>query len=386
MKSFAFSSAEFDPVVAGLIAEELALRSRRSVDIPTLASWTAATALGASGIGLSADERSASARRLARFLGCDPQRFSAQSGTLGEWSQAAAKESGRNLLAFAFAPAGGDADGAAVRPAAEVFADAAHIANLLHGRRRLVSVVARHGLLGFSSAVAAPKLLGIPAIDARGRRPEEFQKLLEFGDAVIAAPATWRYLVGGGVRAPDNVIAASFGEATTAELAADMRKAGFGALRELYGATETGLIGWRDSPADPFTLFGHWRRDGDLLARRLATGAEWRAAPMENLEWTGERSFLLGARRDGAVRIGAVNVYPQRIAAVICAHPAVEDCRIAAARLRGGANCLTARVKLKGSHPLADNLARDIEHWGRSQLRPQERPRIYNFVEKIGDQ
>jgi acyl-coenzyme A synthetase/AMP-(fatty) acid ligase len=100
---------------------------------------------------------------------------------------------------------------------------------------------------------------------------------------------------------------------------------------------------------------------------------------MDALEWTSDISFRLGPRRDGAVQIGAVNVFPERVAAVICQHRAVEDCRVRVARHAGGVNRLIARIALKPEAAPTEQMARDIDLWCRTHLRPHERPRIYNF-------
>jgi acyl-coenzyme A synthetase/AMP-(fatty) acid ligase len=178
-------------------------------------------------------------------------------------------------------------------------------------------------------------------------------------------------------------MAVAFGEPTTPELAADLRKAGFGALREVYGSTEHGLISWRDSPSEPFLIFDHWRRDGEDLLRLTPAGGERKVRPMDVLEWADDRSFRLGPRRDGAVQIGAVNVFPDEIAATIRRHEAVADCRIRVARRRGGENRISARIRLKPDAAPTEATARAVDAWCRAHLRAQERPRIYEFADDL---
>ncbi|HXI87180.1 MAG TPA: hypothetical protein VNH64_06955, partial [Parvularculaceae bacterium] len=138
-------------------------------------------------------------------------------------------------------------------------------------------------------------------------------------------------------------------------------------------------VAWRDSSTEPFILFDHWKREGDSLVRRTPAGAARLFLPMDTLEWTGAAAFRLGGRRDGAVQIGAVNVFPDRIAAVIRQHRAVDDCRIRIMRRDGGVNRLVARILLNPEIAPTEQTARDIDAWCRRELRPEERPRIYNF-------
>jgi 4-coumarate--CoA ligase (photoactive yellow protein activation family) len=382
MNIFEISPEQASRIIVGVIADELGASFKRYTDFLTLASWSGETALDAGGIGLSGDERAQSAAAVERFFDIDAGALDEPSArTVGCWAQKALAAIGDRLLRLSFKPHGRDSGVAPTpHPAADVFRDAASAANLLHGRRRVVSMVGPQGYLGFVTTVLAPNLLRVSSVDLRSWGIDDIREALVFGDAVVATPTTWRYLIREGLRAPDNSIGVAFGEPLTPELGAEMRKSGFGALRELYGSTECGLVAWRDTLSEPFTLFDHWRRDGDDIARLTPEGART-CAPMDALDWVDERSFRIGPRRDGAVQICAVNVFPERIAAVVSGHPSVETCRILVTRQTNGLNRLEARVRLKRGQPASERVAREIDGWCRTQLRPPERPRIYRFEE-----
>ena len=179
-------------------------------------------------------------------------------------------------------------------------------------------------------------------------------------------------------------MAVAFGEPMTPQLAAQMRQAGFGAMRELYGSTETGLIGWRDAPGEDFVLFDHWKRDNGKLVRISADHKEHALQAMDFLGWSGDRTFRLSGRRDGAVQIGAVNVIPDDVAQRLGQHPLISECMVRVGRRDDGVDRLIAHIVLKkGSQP-GERIARDIDAWCRTTLRHQERPRIYHFEESLG--
>ena len=385
MKAFSIGRSDLARVVCALAADELAWRFKRHVDFLTIASWTEETALGAGGLGLDAEERTGCAARIERsFLMPEGTLDSAAAARVADWAERAGSAVARSFLGMRFTAAGRDSESEACEhPAEDIFRDAAAAANLLYGRRRMISLVAPHSYTGFVATVLTPNLQGVASVDARALSPEDLAAALAFGDVVVATPSLWRYLMREGVKAPDNAMGVCFGEEMTVELAADMRKAGFGALRELYGSTETGLVAWRDSPGEPFILFDHWRREADGLSRLSPSGAERRFAAMDELIWSGERAFRLGGRRDGAVQIGAVNVFPDRIARTIATHPLVEACRIAVSRREGGINRLIAHIKLAPEAAPSESTARAIDGWCRKELRPPERPRIYSFEESL---
>lgn len=381
MKAFSLTQTQIARVIGAAAADELSRRFNRHVDFLTTASWTADTALGRGGMALDGDEKHACAERAAVQFGLDPEFLTGRPAEkIADWARDIAQALESRLSAFSFKPAARSGNDAAhVHPADEIYQDAAAAANILYGRRRLLSFVAPHSLLGLELSILTPNLLCIDSVDARGMTPDALSKNLLFGDVLVATPTLWRYMMQEQLKAPDNTLAVSFGEPMTPDLAADMRKSGFGVLRELYGSTETGLIAWRDSPGEAFVLFDHWRRDGDDLLRISPEGAARRIEAMDSLQWTGERGFTLGGRRDGAIQIGAVNVFPDAVAATLRSHPLVKDCRIAVGRRGDGAARLIAHIVLSDKAQPNERTARDIDVWCRIKLRQQERPQIYNF-------
>jgi 4-coumarate--CoA ligase (photoactive yellow protein activation family) len=378
MRAFSFAPDQASVVVAALIADELAVRFGRHIDSMTCAAWSGFTRFDEDSLTLNVLERAACAGRVLRFFGMDALAADDLSGdAIGDWAQAAATALQRRQIRFRFTAAGDDAR-EFTHNADNLYGDAAAAANLLKGRRRTIALVAPHGLVGFLLTVLAPNLLRIPSFNARALDPDALAEKLSYGDAVVATPTQWRYLMREGLKAPDNTIGVFFGEPMSSELSTDMRKAGFSAQREIYGSTESGLIGWRDSTVEPFVLFDHWRRSETGIERALPDGGVWRHAPLDALQWVSDRRFLLGGRTDGAVQIGAVNVFPSRIAARIAEHPEIAGCVIDVVKDVAGANRLIATIDLKSRGP-SEPVARAIDAWCRTRLAPHERPRVYHF-------
>lgn len=386
MKSFHITEAQIASVIGAAAADELSRRFNRHFDFLTIAAWASPeTPLGDGGLELSEEERRACAGRIASFFDFDQSRLLDQPAErIADWASAAAAAISARLERFSFKSAARDArDGSCVHGAGDIFQDAAAAANLLYGRRRLLSFVAPHSLLGFELSVLTPNLLRIEAVDARGMTPETLSETLKFGDVLVATPSLWRYMMRETLTAPDNVMAVSFGEPMTPDLAVEMRKSGFGVMRELYGSTETGLVGWRDAPADPFLLCDHWRRCDDALIRAAPDGALKSINAMDLIEWADDRRFRLLGRKDGAVQIGAVNVFPAEVARALCAHDKIAACEVADGRRGDGVNRLIANIVLEKGVPPNEKTARDIDAWCRRNLRQQERPRIYNFTDAL---
>lgn len=385
MKPFVITEAQIASVIGAAAADELSRRFNRHFDFVTIASWSQETMLGRGGIGLSDGEMEACARRAADTFGIDHAILvSRPAQRVSDWAHEISQAISNRLVAFSFKSAARDDRSAAhAHTAGEIFQDAGAAASLLYGRRRLLSFVAPHSLLGFELTVLTPNFLNIDAVDARGMTPDILSNNLLFGDVLVATPTLWRYMMRENLKAPDNTMAVSFGEPMTVDLAAEMRKSGFGVLRELYGSTETGLIGWRDAPTESFAMLDHWRRDGDELVRVTPDLNVTKTPAMDVLHWTSARSFALGGRCDGAAQIGAVNVFPDEVARMLRRHPKIADCAIAVGRSGDGVNRLIAHLVLKKDAPPNEQTARDIDSWCRINLRQQERPRIYNFEARL---
>ena len=381
MNSFLLSENFIARVIGAVVADETSRKFNRYFDFLTIASWSADTPLGDGGIGLSSDERAACGQRAAAYFGVDVDCLELlPTSRIIDWAQGISGAIRKKLTNFTFKSALRDEDASLCRhPAAAIFQDAAAAANVLYGRRRLLSFVAPHSLLGFELTILTPTLQRLESIDARGMTPEMLSNTLVYGDVLVATPSLWRYMMREQLRAPDNTMAVSFGEEMTQELAAEMRKAGFGVLRELYGSTENGLIGWRDAPGEAFALFDHWRREGDGLVRLSPASEVNDAITADYLQWKTERSFYLAGRRDGAVQIGAVNVMPEDVAQQLREHPCVADCKIKVSQRGDGVDRLVAHIVLKEQFQPDQRSAREIDMWCRSVLRQQERPRIFHF-------
>lgn len=378
MKAFLFTPEQVSAVIAALIADELAIRYGRHVDSMTCASWTGETRFDDDGVALRDDERKACAGRVLRFYGMDALAADdLAGGRIGEWASLVVEALLRRQRIFRFTAAGDDAR-EFTHNADSLYGDAASVANLLKGRRRTIALVAPHGLIGFVLTVLAPNLLQIPTLNARALDPDALSQTLAYGDAVVATPTQWRYLMRERLKAPDNTIGVFFGEPMTSDLAAEMRKSGFSAQREIYGSTESGLIGWRDSTVEPFVLFDHWSRSDTGIDRLSPSGATSHQAPLDALQWISDRRFLLGGRTDGAVQIGAVNVFPSRISAKIAEHPEVALCEIEVVKDEAGVNRLIATIALEAATP-SEPIARAIDAWCRTRLAPHERPRVYHY-------
>ncbi|WP_306252203.1 hypothetical protein [Parvularcula sp. IMCC14364] len=380
MKSFSIDDEQLARLVCALTGDELARHFNHYTDFVAQAEWGPDTPVGEDGAELTQEQLEACARRFCSFFDKPADSLiTAASDTFGSWSQQVKQLIEKDLRTFRFHPAtqGGVAE--ARHSADEVWQDARMIASLMHGRRRIITMVSTHSLFGFVTSVLAPNLQHLSVVDGRAMSPDLLADSLTFGDILIATPTLWRYLAQTLPSFPNNVMGLSFGEPLMLDLSAELREMGLGAMRELYGSTETGIIGWRDTPSEPFVLFDHWAADGEKLVRTCPDGQVRELTAMDHLLWEGDRTFSLAGRRDGAVQIGAVNVFPQKIGEIIAEHPDIAGCNVRVAQRSGALDRLIAHIDLNAGVSPNQDMAWRVDEWCRKKLRPPERPRIYVF-------
>lgn len=259
---------------------------------------------------------------------------------------------------------------------ANLEAEAEVLASLIgNGRRRVLSAVPSHHAYGFIHSALLPRHLGgLPVVDLRGCAPADLATLLRPGDLVLGHPAFWdaalRGLAG---TLPVNAVGVTSSAPCPAETAVGLRRAGLARLLQVYGASETGGIGWRDDPAEPYALLPGWRRDGGGLVRE-----EQPVEVPDLLNWEKGDRFRLIGRRDGAVQVGGFNVIPGRVGRALMQHPAVAD--VAVRLMRPDEGCrLKAFVVPASIAPARDELRAELHRFATATLAPTERPGTYSF-------
>jgi long-chain acyl-CoA synthetase len=254
--------------------------------------------------------------------------------------------------------------------------EARALASLIgYSRRRVLSAIPSHHAYGFIHSVLLPRHLGgLPVVELRGHAPAELATLLRPGDLVLGHPAFWDAALRGlSGSLPMDAVGVTSSAPCPAETAIGLRQAGLARLLQVYGASETGGIGWRDDPARPYELLPGWRRDGNGLLRE---GQPIEAPDL--LDWEDDDRFRVIGRRDGAVQVGGINVIPGQVSAVLMQHPAVAALTVRLMRPEEG-NRLKAFVVPAFNAPASDELRAELHRFATANLAPGERPGSYSF-------
>ena len=370
--------------VADLLAGELARSRRSSMSLPPLP-WADSTTLAQ--LGVDSLEAVEIATALARAIHLDRSGIEdalLARRTLGGWVDVAQAGLAAFDARITFLTSGSTGEPKACTHAlAALEEEAAELAGIFPSRRRIVAAVPSHHIYGFIFTILLPRRLRLDAaavVDARAASTASLAAALRPGDLLVGHPDLWR-----GIAASAGTISpGAFGVTSTApcadETSAAVERAGIGALFHVYGSSETAGVAWRASWRDPYRLLRFWSRAPGAehaLVRTLPDGEAIGAGLQDHLEWIDARLFRLGARRDAAVQVGGINVFPERVREVLLRHPGVRD---AAVRLMAPAEGtrLKAFVVPAENADLAE-LERRLRAWIEAQLAPPERPRAIRF-------
>ncbi len=243
---------------------------------------------------------------------------------------------------------------------------------------RVVALVPSHHIYGFLFTVLLPQALNRPVVDARVHAPASLPALLRPKDLIVGFPTGWQAAALAAGAWPADVQGVSSGAPCPSETARTVRARGLKRLVEIYGSTETGGIGWRDLADEPFRLFPYWARIDDDKVMKETDGSPQVFELPDIVSWHGLDRLAPLRRRDGAVQIAGVNVFPDFVRAVLAAHPDVAEAAVRPMKPNEG-DRLKAFVVPKHPDAEIENLRRSLESWLAQRLTAAQLPRAFNF-------
>ena len=256
-------------------------------------------------------------------------------------------------------------------------------AHQLADRQRILSAVPAHHIYGFLFTAMLPAVLEAPVLDLRAYLPRSALRRAQPGDLIVGHPAFFELATRGDVALAADVTILTSTAPCPPALWQRLDAVGSARIIEVYGSSEHAGIGMREAPDAPFRLLPQWSRVGETerLQRtdRLTTAEE--VEPQDRLQWLDAHHFQVLGRRDGAVQIAGVNVFPQRVEALLRTHPEVAEAAVRLAGIELGGR-LKAFVVPAADCGDAGTLPQRLDAWLAPQLSAPERPRAI----RIGSQ
>jgi long-chain acyl-CoA synthetase len=388
---FALNEHNCHRVIVSLIAEELGRLRQREVSPAESLGWSDAMELGegaeASSLGLDSLGRIDVAGRLNQFFHLHEvgiEDYLLIEKTIGRWSAIVAEAFKHQWERVTFQTSGSTGTPkTCTHELADIVNEARDLADILGRPRRIISMVPPHHIYGFIFTVLVPEILEAEVIDARILSPGRIKSMLAEGDLVVATPHLWRYLSTSLPAFPTGVSGATSTAPMPSDLAQELLSKGLVRLTEIYGSSETSGIAWRQNPADAFTLLDAWlvSQDKEAISRRRSDGSIGDPLPFGDVVvFESERKLRPTGRRDGAVQVGGINVFPERVKRILEEHGQVAEAAVRAFAVAGD----SARQRLKAFIvPAGDGDCAALEELLRQHaavhLSEVEKPAAYAF-------
>ncbi len=256
------------------------------------------------------------------------------------------------------------------------------IAPLLENRKSALVTAPLHHLYGFSFGLILPMTLNIP-IRLEAPIPTAIAHQIQDLDLVIGVP-----LLYSNIARLDNLHSKnSFLVTGTAPMPAQafehLLAKGFKMI-ECFGSSEMGVMCCRLHPKSHFALLPQFTRldpidndSPDMVRRIFPDGTSQDFILQDNIDWQDHRHLLPRGRKDSAVQVGGVNVYPEYVAKIIAKHPSVELCTVRLMRPDEGQQ-LKAFVVLKPNS--TQEIARkELRTHIKQHLKVEEQPARFTF-------
>ena len=365
-------------LLRALLVQELADGSGRAIRHAEAAAWPDDFSLDAEGLGLDSLELEACGTAVNQFFRLHEtglEDYLLAERRLDAWVKIIQAGLAEGTTGFTFQTSGSSGEKKpCTHSHASLAAEVAYWAKIFADRRRIIQLVPPHHIYGAIFTILLPEAMGIPVLDCRAMPPGRLARILRADDLLVGFPAGWSNLLRSLECLPAGIRAVSSTAPLPASASHALRQAGAAEVIEIYGSSETAGIAWRAAPDESFTLLPHWRPGASGARASVIEVATGQAVALpDRAEWDTAGGLRLLGRKDQAVQVGGINVFPALVAAKLASHPLVAE---AAVRLDETLPepRLKAFVILRGQ-PKAKALdARELEVWCRSNFAAPERP------------
>ncbi len=335
--------------------------------------WPEDMLIGDEGLGLDSLEQLGALGALAETFGLDDTSLAAQApqkvSDWIDWTMAGYEAGGCTITVKTSGSTG------AARPCVHALGtllnEAAYLANRFADRKRVIAMVPANHLYGMIWTAFLPSALGVPVVV----RPLGTTLELVAGDLVVAVPDQWQAISRMTRRFPNDVVGVSSAGVLDDLVAKELLSAGLSRLIDVYGSSETGAIALRQVPDAMYELLPRWnlvpRSDHDW---DLSDGGGSLTEMPDLIERAGERWLRPVGRRDGAVKVAGLNVWPNHVAEVLRRADGVADVTV---RLHANGRLKAFVVPEAGLE--ASDLAFHLDRFVVQNLKDHERPKSFRF-------
>ena len=263
----------------------------------------------------------------------------------------------------------------------DLIEEAEYWASVLPNVEKIVGVVPRHHLYGFIFTVLFPSVTQKLYEDIRLSLPTQLNDKADGLTALIGYPDYWRTLIKFGVEFSADFCAITSTAPCPGALEKQLKDNGLLQLWQIYGSSETSGVGWRERGDFPYTLIPYFNSVQDEQTQEwyLERGNK-KVTLQDTMNFLSADRFEVLARKDKAVQVGGLNVFPAHIANVLQQISGVQQAVVRLMNSDEG-HRLKAFIVPDGAIKDEERLKKEVYDFCEQNLRAVERPKSI----KVGD-
>ncbi|MDR2427015.1 MAG: beta-ketoacyl synthase chain length factor [Endomicrobium sp.] len=218
------------------------------------------------------------------------------------------------------------------------------ISFLFNKIKRVVTTVPSHHSYGFIFGLQLPKFMNLEVISKPPLPFLGWCEILQEDDLLVTFPLFLKYLIDINFRFPKGITVLTSTSLCPDTVFEEIYRRGAQRVIEIYGSSETGAIGFRESAGAPFLLLPFWNYEecGSEISKVFRKKTSLCSELPDIVASKGERCFAIIERKDHAVKVAGINVYPLKIEKILKKHTDIKD-----AVVRSGGDRLKAFIVLR---------------------------------------
>ena len=259
--------------------------------------------------------------------------------------------------------------------------EATFLASLFSGRKRILRAVPSHHIFGFIFCVLLPRYLDIEVIDVSGLSANTLNSIMKSGDLIIGFPEFWCAISEANQELISDVIGVNSTGPCMQEIGLNLLALNLKVFYEVYGASETAGVGWRNYPLDEYRLFPYWsKHDSEPKLFREASNSIC-VRLQDKLEWSSSNQFKVLGRKDDIVQVGGNNVSLNYVRKMLMQHPLVNVATVRLMRQDEGLRLKAFVVPVKNENEAV--IIEQLDAYMKTCLKAEERPKSIMIGNKL---
>lgn len=243
--------------------------------------------------------------------------------------------------------------------------EVAFLSSVFSTAQCVIPHIPSYSIFGFLSTIALPLALGVSVV-----YPSEINwRRLPKNALIAGTPFNWQLLINSLGDMKLHCLGVSAAAPLPQSLYRQINETGI-KLTELYGATETAGIAYRQQADQPFRLFPYWQLLLDGRVSDIDTNETF--SLMDEIEQHTENTFDLIGRKDKQVKIAGHLVNLDTVALAIKNLPNVQQCNISAKATDGGVTIQAVITLFKDEEKYRDDIKTEIKRRLKAHERPQQ--------------